>query len=94
MRDFPRELVIGGSIWRVRFRRLIEGNANTLGLCCPATNEISIKTGQTPSERFKTFVHELIHAINYEYSLKENHKTVYKLETILHDLFVDNGLVI
>lgn len=37
-----------------------------VGECRPDTKQIVIKTGQSPTEAFKTFLHEVLHAISLE----------------------------
>lgn len=56
-------------------------NNNQLGECRYDTKQILIKNGQSPTELFKTFLHEVFHAISFEtpnLNLTENQ--VLKLE--------------
>lgn len=39
-----------------------------VGECRSNPRQIVIKKNESPNETFKTFVHEVVHAINYEYS--------------------------
>jgi hypothetical protein len=94
-KNFPKTLVIGESVWEIKFARVIPGEKpDTLGLCDPSTSTIWIRTGQTPKERFKCLCHELAHSLCHEYKIGENHETIYKIEEPLYRLFVDNGLVL
>lgn len=96
-REYPREIIVGDSLWRVRFIRRIpadlEMDSNDTGACCPADHTIYIKMGQTPVERFKTFVHELIHAAEYEWQIDMPHKIVEDLEEPIYRILLDNGII-
>ncbi len=93
-RDYPRQLHIGENIWDIRFCRIIPGHGpNTLGLCDPSELIIYIKMGQTPRERFKTFAHEICHAVCFEFNIKENHAIIHKLEEPIVRLLMDNGVI-
>lgn len=89
-RDFPKSLEINGNEWQILFRKLIEGDPYCYGLCCFDTRTITIRTGLKPDERRKTFFHELLHAIDYEYNINIAHRLVYKLEGPLSDVFEQN----
>lgn len=89
-RDFPKQICINGNMWRLYFRKMIEGKANVLGLCCPEDKVILIKVGQKPQARLQTFFHELLHAIEFEYGVKISHKLIYKLEGPLADIVAQN----
>lgn len=90
-RDFPKFLDVGDNRWRVRFcQRVPDHPPNILGLCDPATHTIWILQKQTPKERFKTFVHELIHALEYEFDFNMPHKSIYDLEEPLTQFWEDN----
>ena len=94
MCDFPKELVIGESTWRVKWRRSIpEGGKGCVGLCCEEEKIIHIKLGQTRSERVSTFFHELLHAAEVEYGFEIPHRLIYKLEGPLSKVFLQNAWV-
>lgn len=95
MRDFPRCLQIRDNLWEVRFvRRCPNEPEDTLGLCDPGEQVLYIRLRQTPMERMKTFIHELAHALAYEWGIKENHDIIHKLEEPLLRLFLDNGVTL
>lgn len=95
VRDYPKELVIGDGVWKIRFCRQIPGETiDTVGMMHPAITTIFIRLRQTPEERFKTLCHEVIHAFCYEYKIKENHKIIYQLEAPILSFLLDNGLVL
>jgi hypothetical protein len=81
-REYPKEIVVSGTVYKVKFVRNIPGieNKNLAGVACPSTKIIYIVLGQTPSERFSTFWHEVLHAIEFETDKRIPHKTIYALE--------------
>lgn len=93
-KDFPKELLINGNIWRVRFVRKIPGQDTAtkecLGLCDPGQREILIKTGQAYLERLDTFYHEVFHALSFEYEFDIQHKIVHKLGETFARFCIDN----
>lgn len=93
-RDYPREIVVGDQVWEIRFVRGIAGTATTvtLGLCDPSEHVIYIKQGLKPTERLATFVHEVLHAIEYEYNIEIAHKLVHLLDEPIAKLIIDNYL--
>lgn len=97
MRDYPETIVINENIWTVKFvRGPIEDEdgrgRDTVGLCDPSDQTIYIKMGQTPEERLKTFLHELLHAIENEYGIEIPHSLVHKLEDPFAKFLIDNYL--
>lgn len=88
-KDFPREVHIGSEIYTVKFVRKFKDPAQ-VGECDPETREIRIKCGQPRVETFKTYLHELIHAVEMELDIPITHKDVYKLENFLFDFLVKN----
>jgi hypothetical protein len=94
-RSYPKQLQIGENHWDIIFCRLIPGEGqNILGLTDPSEHKIYIKMGQTPEERFKTLIHEIGHALCFEYKIKENHKTIHQIEEPILRLLLDNGIVL
>jgi len=90
-RDYPRQVVVGDSIYDVKFVRKIDAD-NTLGLCCSGSKTIWIRQKQTRQDTFLTFIHELLHAIEFEYELNIEHKLIHDLEKPIADLLFDNFL--
>lgn len=91
MKDYPRQLYIGDNLWAVVFCRKVPGESDTvLGLCDPFDLKIYIKMGQTPKERFKTLIHEVLHCWEYEYKLSIPHATIGALENPFFDFLVHN----
>lgn len=92
----PRCFLIGDNVWTVKFVRKFNWDgvkdSDLMGLCDPEKQEILIKSGLKPIERLETLVHELFHAIECEYDIKIEHKLIYKIESLVTKLLVDNFL--
>lgn len=89
-----RELYIKEDIWTVKFVRHIQptdrDGKQTIGLTCPADNIIYIKTGLKPKERWETYIHEVLHAIEFSWGFRIPHKLIYRLEKPLVMLLIEN----
>lgn len=88
--EYPTHVLINQEHYSVRFVKVIRKEKTCLGICDPERREIMIKIGQTKEETFKTFLHELLHAIEFEYELKIKHKLVHALEDPIFKLLVEN----
>ena len=94
-KDYPKHLEIGENLWEIKFCRVVPGMSESIvGGCETSEHVIYIKMGQTPVERFKTFAHEICHAVCYEYDIPENHAIIHELEEPIVRFLLDNGLVL
>ena len=92
--DYPKELWIGDALWRVKFvRKLQDGRGILDGLCDPSETTIYLRMGHDRAERFKTLVHEILHAIEYEWKLELPHQIIYGMEEPIYRILVDNGII-
>lgn len=91
MKSLTRELKVRDETYQIRYIRKFD-DKKTMGECDPSKREIRIKTGLTPKQRFRTLIHEILHALEFEYDLDLKHKLVYDLEMPLYRLFKDNFL--
>lgn len=89
--DYPKSIYVRAETYKVIFKSTLP--EDTLGWTDSGTHTISIKNGLSPRETFSTFVHELLHALEFEGNLKIKHKTVYKLEKMLVELYIDNDFL-
>ena len=95
MKDYPRQIQVGDSVWGVRFvRRLADPSPGSItwGACDPSDQVIYIRLGQSQTERLKTFLHELLHAIEFEYGFEMPHRLIHRLEDPLVRFLMDNYL--
>jgi len=65
-------------------------DTNVLGECRFDVRQIALKNGQSERETFKTFVHEVIHAMEVERGIKIPHKAIYQLEDAIFYLLFHN----
>jgi hypothetical protein len=82
---------IGSETYQVKVVKRIPGeNEKTLGLCDPSEQVIYIKAGQSKSQAYRTFRHEIYHAYEAEYGIPLRHAVVYQLEKADGDFLISN----
>lgn len=80
--------------YEVVFTNEFLNDNSQLGECRYDTRQILIKNGQSPSEAFKTYIHEVLHAISFEVSgLKLTENQVSKLEHAIFRFLKLNNLI-
>lgn len=90
--EYPKEIFVKDMVWRVRFCRTVpdDPQEKDLGMCDPESRTIFIRYKQKPRETFMTFVHELLHAFEFEYNIEISHEIIYELEECIADLVTQN----
>lgn len=88
-KDYPKEIYCTNEVYRLLFVKDLPG----YGVTDWAKKTIKIKKGISPRETFKTFVHEVLHVIEFEYGIKIKHKTIYALEPAIVEVILDNGFL-
>lgn len=86
---YPKSMVINEEDWRIQFVKVIEKDPTICGMAYPE-RIIKIKKGMSRSETMSTFIHELIHACEFEGDFDIPHKLVYRLEKLIVDLLMVN----
>jgi len=89
--QYPKQITVAESVYSLKFVRKID-DAGTLGLCNGDDKVITIKLSQSREDTLLTFIHELLHCLEFEYGLDINHKTIHKLEKPIAALLFDNFL--
>lgn len=92
-RTFPKQVTVGDSIWRIVFVRkvrLVKNPENVMAATCAETQTIEIVYGLSRKELLETFLHEVMHAIEYEYDINIPHDVIYKMEPGLASFFAEN----
>ena len=91
-KKIPRQLTIKGAHWHVVVTRTLfyQDGQELLGLCDPSTRTIFINKSQSHRQQWITFLHEALHALEYEYSFHLSHKTIEKIEDALGEFIRDN----
>lgn len=62
------------------------------GECRPTPQQIIVRKGLSPSNKFSTYVHETIHALNFEYEIGLSEAQVLKLEAAIMKLGILNKI--
>jgi hypothetical protein len=90
--DYPKTILVGDSVYKVSWHRTLGQTAThiTWGLCDPGDKTIQLRLGGKSKERLKTFVHEVLHAIEFEYEIEIPHKLIRDLEAPIARLIIDN----
>lgn len=90
VRDYPKNLEIRGNIWSVKFTKQL--SIAHAGDCNPNKKLIRIRIGkhQDLHTIMRTFIHEVLHAIEFEYGFEMEHKSIEKLEEPLTDFILNN----
>ena len=65
-------------------------DSEVLGECRFDSKQIALKTGISERETYKTFIHEVLHAVEFERGVKLPHKAVYQLEDALFYILFHN----
>ena len=81
----PKSFVMAGNKWRVRLRKKLDG----FGLCDFETHTILIAetiNGRPTSDddRFKTFIHEALHALEFTMGRKPDEAFVSAAEQLIY----------
>jgi hypothetical protein len=66
-------------------------DTDCLGECRFEAKQIALLKGRSDAETFETLIHEVLHAIEYEYGVKLPHKSIYALEGAVHKILKLNG---
>jgi hypothetical protein len=72
---------------------LIDDDPSCLGICNGLTKTIIIKTGLSDRLTLETLIHELLHAICFEFEVKIPHKLIYALEAPIIKILKLNGWI-
>lgn len=79
--------------YEVVYSDLIKDDPNCVGYCDPDTHQIILRNGLSETELAKCFIHEVLHALEFEYGLPLPHRLVYKLEAAIFKFLVLNDLI-
>lgn len=85
---YPKKIYIRNDVYKVVFKEGLKDFGDT----DPVKLVIRIKSGMSKRETFSTFIHEVLHALEFSHDIKIKHKQVHKMERALFELLVDNFL--
>ncbi len=90
-KDYPKELHFNEETYRIKFVPRVPGcSKSDKGLCDGSTNTIYIRKSLDKSSMFRTFIHEVLHAMEFEYEMKVDHKIIHQLEKAIGDFLMVN----
>lgn len=89
VRDYPKEIQFGDVTYKVKFMRA-KNLPGSMGECDPSTHEIRISLGLGRKETLKTFIHEVLHLLEFEHPVCIEHKLIYKLEDAVFNFLWSN----
>lgn len=87
-KTYPKYIHFSDSVWHIKFKK----NLNCYGLTSASKKTIYIKKGLSARQTLSTFIHELLHVIEFDHPVKLKHKTIYKLEAAILEILLDNFL--
>lgn len=81
-KELPKTYKVQGETYKIKQAKLaIKEDARAIASCDPETRTIVFRQDLTNKrELFKTLIHELLHALEFEYSLNLPHKVIRDLE--------------
>jgi hypothetical protein len=88
----PRSFRVKGRRWTLRFVPLVNGEPDTLGCCYRDNRIVEIKTGLNSRHRLEIWLHEIAHAIEFEYGVKMPHGKLADHADYLERVFNANGI--
>lgn len=65
-------------------------DSSAFGQSCGNLQQIKIDSEISDQMASQTFIHEILHAIEFTYNLEIDHKLIHQLETALYAFVVDN----
>ena len=87
----PKDIIIGDTVWDiVKTKKLIVEGYECDGWADVANSKIFIRSNLSHESTLSTFIHEVLHGLDSEYDLELEHKLIYKLETAIARLLLDN----
>ena len=92
MRKIPNTIKLKSKVkYEIIFADVIGEKESTMAECRYDFKQIVIKNGQSETETWKSFIHELIHAIEFEFRIPIPHKITYLLEDAVFRVAKING---
>ncbi len=89
--QYPSEVHVGHETYKIRFvKRIPKQPLSVVGLADSEAKTIWIKANQSKQQLFRTYVHEICHALEFEYEIKIEHKEIYKFEEAIVQFLLSN----
>lgn len=91
--NIPKKIKIGALTFKIKYEKNLTGGSNNLGEMRPMPQEIAIEVNLAPDIKERTFLHEVIEAIDYNYNLSLEHYKIEILGAALQSFIKDNPKV-
>jgi hypothetical protein len=90
--QYPKTVLIGNEQYLIKFLKRLPSDkgGSTMGDCDSGKKLIRIRMGLSAKERLSTYIHEVLHAMEFEYEIPIKHEMVYELETAITDFLIAN----
>lgn len=79
--------------YEIVYQDEIKSDPTCLGMCCDKKRTIYLKIKQSETSMKKSFIHELLHAMEFEYKIKIPHESIYGLEIAIYNFLILNKLL-
>jgi hypothetical protein len=86
----PNKVKIGGFTWTTEFNEHLMHTREERGCTQPKFQRIEIDPGTQKQAQQETFIHELLEAIKWQYDITIEHKDLWNLSVVLHQVITDN----
>lgn len=73
-------------VYKVQIVTAFEKEPYTMGTCCPDDKLILLRADLSPRNLLVTFIHELIHAMQFEHGIKIRHSSINQLDSAIERL--------
>lgn len=91
-KNYPKEIKFYDKVYKVKFIKTLESREGASGQCNKTDKTIKLQDDLGREERLSTFIHELLHMIEFEAPIKIKHKMVHQLEAAIYELIIRNFL--
>ena len=88
-----KKILVGEAAYSIKRQRTIrDGKERLCGLCDGEKKWIKIRKEDDDMKELMHLIHELLHAIEFEWDIEIPHKLVHQLEEPIARLIIDNQL--
>lgn len=88
--DYPHRVKVGRVWYNIVWTKVIEGDQSAAGLCDEGARQITMLQGMGRKEMFRVFIHELIHAMEFEHLIPIPHSLVSQIDEPLAKTLLAN----
>jgi hypothetical protein len=93
MFKIPKSVTIGGLEYNIRFEENMVRDKSRTGESSGNKQELVIDPGMSKQIQETTFIHEVLHQIDFVYNIGLEHQAVFQLEAGIYAFLKSNNLV-